>query len=78
MAWKNVGREIVLVHLGTNRIYELNRTGARLWMLLDEGRTRSEAEGILAEEFAIDAQTIQAETDALIEELLRRRLIEEQ
>jgi Coenzyme PQQ synthesis protein D (PqqD) len=77
VSWKDIGGEIVLVHLGTNRIYELNRTGARLWTLLDEGRTRSEAEDILAREFDIDTQSVAAETNALIEELLQLRLIEE-
>ena len=76
VAWKDIGGEIVLVHLVTNRIYELNRTAARLWMLLHEGRTLNEAEGILADEFDIDAKSVGAETDALIEELLHRRLIE--
>ena len=36
-----VGDEVVLVHLRTNRIYTLNRTGARFWELLEDGTISS-------------------------------------
>jgi hypothetical protein len=77
VVWKDVGGEIVLIHLETNQIHELSRTGARLWALLDEGKSVGEAETILMEEFSVDEETVRTETDALIEELIRRRLIEE-
>lgn len=77
VVWKDVGGEIVLVHLGTNRIYELSRTGARLWALLDEGKSLGEAEGILSEEFDVDQEVVRAEATALVQELLRRKLVEE-
>jgi len=77
VVWKDVDGEVVLVHLETNRIYELNRTGARLWTLLNEGRSVEEAEKILTEEFAVDDQTAHTETAALLEDLLRQQLVEE-
>jgi hypothetical protein len=77
VAWKDIGGEIVLVHLETNKIYELNRTGARLWKLLEEGSSRSDAEAILVREYGIDEETVHAETAALIDELLRQKLVEE-
>src|SRR5688500_12327182 len=37
----------VLVHLQTNRIFEVNATGVRIWELAGEGRTIGEIEGTL-------------------------------
>jgi hypothetical protein len=75
VVWKDVGGDIVLVHLRTNRIYELNRTGGRLWTLLEAGTPRSDAEAILAREFDVDAETVRSETDALIEDLVQQQLV---
>jgi coenzyme PQQ synthesis protein D (PqqD) len=77
VVWKDVDGDVVLVHLQTNRIYELNRTGARLWALLNEGKSVDEAEKILTEEFAVDEETAHTETTALLEDLLRQQLVEE-
>jgi hypothetical protein len=77
VVWKDVGGEIVLIHLETNEIYELSRTGARLWALLEEGKSLGEAEAILLEEFAVDEETVRVEADALVDELLRRQLVVE-
>jgi hypothetical protein len=78
VVWKDVGGEMVLIHLETNQIYELSRTGARFWALLDEGKSLGEAEAVLMEEFSVDEDTVRVETDALVEELLLRELVEEQ
>jgi hypothetical protein len=39
---QRLGEEVALVNLQTNRIFELNRTGACLWDLLCKGCDRSE------------------------------------
>ena len=77
VVWKDVGGEMVLIHLETNQIYELSRTGARFWALLDEGKSLGEAETVLREEFSVDEETVRVEMDALVEELLLRQLVEE-
>lgn len=74
VVWKEVGGDVVLVNLKTNRIYEMNRTGARLWTLLESGSSRSDAEAILAREFDVDVETVRAETDALIVQLVQQQL----
>ena len=44
----------VLVHLQTNRIFELNATGVRVWELLAEGRGLDDVERVLQQEFEGD------------------------
>jgi len=72
---KAVGSETVLVNLRTNRIYELNRTAARLWTLLDEGSTPADVEDALAREFSVDREALRLEIEALVEELLDEELL---
>ena len=54
---KRVDDEIVLVHLETNRIYELNRTAAFLWDALAAGATQAELEERLALEFDVERES---------------------
>jgi hypothetical protein len=65
----------VLVHLDTNRIYELNETGARIWALLSEGLGRSELCARLSAEFGVSGPSTEREVDELLAELTREGLI---
>ena len=44
----------VVVNLRTNRIFELNATGMRVWELIGEGHTRDEFERRLEDEFEVE------------------------
>ena len=72
---KRVDDEIVLVHLETNRIYELNRTGSLLWDALAAGSTRAELEERLVLEFDVDPEQLAREIDELLGHLTSERLI---
>jgi hypothetical protein len=72
---KRVDDEIVLVHLETNRIYELNPTGAFLWDSLGAGSTPAELEELLALEFDVDPDELAREVDELLRHLASERLI---
>jgi hypothetical protein len=61
-----VGDEMVLIQLGTDKIYELNLTGARLWELLGEVCDRSELQLRLAREFDVDAAELSGDVDRLL------------
>jgi hypothetical protein len=72
---ERVGSGYVLVHLETNRIYELQGTGARILELLRVGRTRGEIERALLDEFDVAADRLAAELDHHLGELRRLRLL---
>jgi hypothetical protein len=73
---RKVEDEFVLVHMGRNQIFALNSTGARLWELLGEGRTRGEAVAQLTREFDVSAATVELETEQLLRTLVREGLLE--
>ncbi len=72
---KNLGGDVVLVHLQTNSIYALNETGARLWELLVEGRNRGEIRQGLLADFEVAEDELELELDALVSSLRAKRLV---
>lgn len=73
---RRVGDEVVLVHLGTNRIFALNHTGDRFWQLLVEGKSRDEIEKTLQREYEVTGEKLSAEIDRLLGELRREQIVE--
>jgi hypothetical protein len=51
---KRLDQAIVLVHIATNRIFELNETGARVWELLGQGLDADRIARHLIDEFDVD------------------------
>jgi hypothetical protein len=73
---QRVQDEVVLVNLRTNEIYTLNRTAARAWELIAEGRDRSGVEAGLVEEFDTEEGQVGDELDGLLDELVSKELIQ--
>lgn len=67
--------EVVLVNLRTNRIFALNRTGARLWQLLTSGADRSGIQRELRREFDVDSAELDHEIDLLLAHLAAEGLV---
>ena len=72
---RRVEDELVLVQLDRNNIYALNRTGSRLWELIAEGRSRSEARSKMLEEFDVPKAELEREVDDLLDNLVREGLL---
>jgi hypothetical protein len=75
VAARRLGDKIVLVNLHTNLIFELNRTGARLWELLSDGLDRAEIERCMLQEFDVDRDTLRGEIDGLLSSLREAGLV---
>jgi|RhiMethySRZTD1v2_1073278.scaffolds.fasta_scaffold1778164_2 hypothetical protein len=71
---RRVGDTMVLIRLNTNRIYELNATGARIWELLKDGMTRAQVVETLSTEFDASRNEIQSAVDALLDSLRQQEL----
>jgi hypothetical protein len=70
-----VGDEVVLVHTGTDQIYALNRTGARVWELLCDGCDQDEIARRLVQEFEVTPAEVTEQVAELLASLGARRLI---
>jgi hypothetical protein len=74
---RRVGETAVLVHLGSNRIYELNDTGARIWELAGDGTTVEALIDRLEREFDVDRVKLADEVSLIVMDLLREGLFED-
>lgn len=66
---------MVLIHLKTDRLFVLNRTGARIWELLSGGHEVIEIERRLLGEFEATRDEVAADIRSLLESLQREQLI---
>lgn len=58
---QKLGDEVLLMHSGTNRVYELNATAARLWELLVEGCDGPQIVTRMLHDFDIEPDQLDAE-----------------
>lgn len=72
---RRLDEQTVLVNLRTNRIFELNRTGARFWELLGDESSESQIVEQLLSEFDVPQAQLEREVAGLIESLLEEGLI---
>jgi Coenzyme PQQ synthesis protein D (PqqD) len=72
---QRLGEGTVLVHLKTNRIFELSRTGGRFWELLQSESDRGRIEVQLRSEFDVSDQQLADEVDGLISSLADEDLV---
>jgi hypothetical protein len=72
---RRLGREMMLLHLGTNHFYELNHSGGRLWELIAAGHSRTAVAQQLLQEFDVHSEQLDSEIDGLINELLAAQLL---
>lgn len=70
-----LGDEVVLVHLKTERMHVLNRTGARLWDLLCAGRDWPDIRGVILGEFDVTPGQLDTEMEVLVRRLSEEQLI---
>jgi thymidine kinase len=70
-----MGDQLVLVHVGTDRIFELNQSAARVWDLLASGHNRNEIQTILLEEFNLSEAVAAQQIEELLNSLIAERII---
>jgi hypothetical protein len=72
---RNLGESAVLIRLQTNKIYELNATGARVWDLLKAGSTQEQLVDALMGEFSVSRDDLSQAVGELLSSLRAEGLI---
>lgn len=72
---RGVADETVLLDLESGTYYGLDAVGTRVWQLLKEGRSVSEACDVLLDEYDVERAQLQSDIDALIADLIEKKLI---
>jgi hypothetical protein len=69
--------EGVLLQLDTGEYFGLDAIGERMWTLLAEYGRVATVHAHLLEEFDVDAETLSRDLAELVDEFIRRRLLDE-
>lgn len=72
---ERLGDDLVLVHLKTNKIYELNSTATRIFELAKAGHDRAGIEAQLLAEYAVEAPALAENLDAALARLVELGLL---
>lgn len=76
VASSRLGDSGVLVHLRTNRIFELNPTGLRAWEIIGAGCAEDAVVERLQREFEVDSERVRLELTPLVEAMVREGLLD--
>jgi len=72
---KRLDQVSVLVHIPTNRIFELNETGSRVWEMIGEGLNTDQIIQRLADEFDVEEARVADEVNELLTRLRNESLL---
>lgn len=72
---RRLDRAGVIIDLPTNRIFELNETGIRIWELVAEGHPLAAVARHLAEEFDVDADAAARNVEQFVDRFRREGLL---
>jgi hypothetical protein len=73
--YQKLGDDILLLHLRTNRFYELNNTAARVWELISTGSDLEHTVVQLASEFNAETAVLMPAVEAVITSMTRENLL---
>ncbi|WP_373513448.1 PqqD family protein [Persicitalea sp.] len=73
----NVADEVVILNHDKGVYYGLGEVGAAVWSALESGpKTFDELCTLVTEEYEVDSTTCEADVSALLDELVREKLVE--
>jgi hypothetical protein len=73
--FQKLGENLVLIHTQSNKIFDLNETGARLWELLSNGDSIDEARVKLLDEFEVSTPELNYEIHQTLDLFLKESLL---
>lgn len=72
---RHVGEETVMLHLANGTYYCLDPVGARVWQLLEQGKTLTEACDVLRDEYDVPGDQLERDVLDLVESLSGHGLV---
>jgi Coenzyme PQQ synthesis protein D (PqqD) len=73
--FQRLENDAVLLHMKTDRFYNLNRTGTRFWELLSEGHELAQIQEQMLREFDVEPAALEKEIKDMIASLEKEDLV---
>jgi hypothetical protein len=70
-----VGEELVLLHLESGTYFGLDPVGARVWQLIQAGKSLSQACDAVIEEYDVSREVLEQDVLALVRNLIDKKLV---
>lgn len=71
-----MGDQVIVADMRSGHYFGLDGVGARMWDLIGEGGSRAAIIKCLSREYDVSADVLEWDVERLLQELLKRRLIE--
>jgi hypothetical protein len=71
-----VQADTVILNAATNAYVSLNGSAGRIWELFGQGRSADEVQNMMAEEFDVESDVLEADVASTLQSLLQRGLLE--
>jgi len=75
LAWREIDDETIIISPNDSVMHELNDTGRFLWKNIDGTKSAAELAQLLAENYEVTPEIALSDTQALLEEMLSRKLV---
>lgn len=75
VAWREIGDELVVLHMATARYLTINGSGALLWHRLIDGATRSQLVETLVDRFGLASTQADSDVAVFVEALDKCKLL---
>ena len=72
---RRVGEETVILHLGSGTYFGLNPVGARVWQLIETGKSLGEMCDAMTDEFDVSREVLERDVLALLRDLADNNLL---
>lgn len=72
---RTIGTEAVILDLESGTYFGLDPVGARMWQLMEEGKSLSEMCGLMLDEYEVSRDVLERDALALARELAEKKLI---
>lgn len=69
VVWREIGDELVVMHMGTATYLTINGSGKVLWVRLAEGATSEQLAETLSERYGVDADRSRADVQSFLASL---------
>ena len=75
LAWREIDDETIIISPNDSVMHELNGTGRFLWKNIDGTKSATELAQLLVENYEVTPDIALSDTQALLEEMLSRKLV---
>lgn len=73
--WKEIGRQVVILHFETGAYWTLNDTASFIWRAILDGRSLDDVANQLTSDFSVEPGSAQADVQEFLNSCLEKKML---